>query len=109
MCITAKILKHVFGVFNGLLDIDDPFFGIKGFFELLELVWIFKRSKFQPFVPVGFGHKVEKFTPENFRHRFDIKQIGLFGGVPGTIGFQYAAGDQAMKMKMRIELLIPSV
>jgi hypothetical protein len=39
---TAKILKQVFRAFNGLLNIDYPLFGIKGFFKLLQSFWPFR-------------------------------------------------------------------
>jgi len=60
-------------------------------------------------VLIGLGHEIEELSPENLRQGFDIEQIGTLAGLEGTIGFQYAAGDQAMQMKMCIETLIPSV
>ena len=111
--VTAKILKHVFRAFNRLLDIDHPLFGIKGFFKLLKSLRPFKRRsdpwEFQFSVLVGFGHIIKKLSPESLRKRFYIKEICMLAWFPRIIRFQYSAGDQAVKMKMHIEMLIPGV
>lgn len=114
MGIAAEIAEYLLDTTEWRLGVDDPVFSIESVFEGVPRHRVFERGR-SPFHIdvtqfVGTIQCIEKFSTKESAEDFDRQQVTRVSIYPfRSIRGQSAAGDNAVKVRMKEQILSPGV